>query len=110
MYVGFVRLTDLYRIYQSIGNKFLNRNIRNVLPPENPPSKNKGSIASIVIKEETPPELFTFNHNGITIAAEQIEFDDNEVKIKVPRFTGPTGALKDISVCAISLTPYSIGY
>jgi hypothetical protein len=37
------------------------------------------------MKAQEPPEVFTFNHNGITLAAEKVEFTDGRAVLKVPR-------------------------
>jgi hypothetical protein len=37
------------------------------------------------MKGTEPPEVFTFNHNGITLAAEKVEFQDGRALLKVPR-------------------------
>lgn len=85
MYVGFVPLNDLYKIYQSIGQKFFNRNIRAGLSPENPPNKKIRDALSNILKKQLPVEHFTFNHNGVTIAAEHLNIEDGKAEIKVPR-------------------------
>lgn len=86
LHVGFVRLMDLYRIYKALGQAFLNRNIRAGLSAENPPNKRiREALSRIVMKAQEPPELFAFNHNGITLAAEKVEFDDKRVILNVPR-------------------------
>jgi hypothetical protein len=86
LHVGFVPLMDLHRIYKALGQTFLNRNIRAGLSAENPPNKRiREALASIVMKEQEPPEVFTFNHNGITLAAEKVEFTDGRAILKVPR-------------------------
>jgi hypothetical protein len=86
LYVGFVPLMDLYRIYKALGQTFLNRNIRAGLSADNPPNKRiRAALSSIVMKAEEPPEIFSFNHNGITLAAEKVELSDGRAVLKVPR-------------------------
>lgn len=86
LYVGFITLMDLHRIYQSIGQKFFDRNIRAGLSADNPPNqKIREALADIVLKQNSSPEVFAFNHNGITLAAAQIVFRDGQAAIKVPR-------------------------
>jgi len=86
LYVGFVPLVELHRIYKALGQTFLNRNIRAGLSAENPPNKRiRESLANIVMKAQDPPEVFTFNHNGITLAAERLDFEDGRAILKVPR-------------------------
>jgi hypothetical protein len=86
LYVGFITLMDLHRMHQSLGRKFFDRNIRAGLSADNPPNRKiREALADIVLKQNDPPEVFTFNHNGITLAAEQVVFRDGQAIIKVPR-------------------------
>ncbi len=86
LHVGFVRLMDLHRIYKSLGQKFFNRNIRAGLSSDSPRNRKiREALASIVLKGQQPPEVFSFNHNGITLAAEDVHIDDGFAIIKVPR-------------------------
>jgi hypothetical protein len=86
MYVGFLPLMDLVRIYKGLGQRFLDRNIRFGLSFDNTPNiKIRETLADIVLKQKTKPDVFAFNHNGVTLAAEQITFEDGHAIIKVPR-------------------------
>jgi hypothetical protein len=86
LHVGFVRLMDLHRIYKSLGQKFFNRNIRAGLSADNPPNRKiREALSAIVIKQQYPAEVFAFNHNGITLAAEDVQIRDGIAIIKVPR-------------------------
>ncbi len=86
LYVGFVTLMDLHRMHQGLGPKFFDRNIRAGLSPENSPNRKiREALADIVLKQNALPEVFAFNHNGITLAAEQVVFNDGQAIIKVPR-------------------------
>lgn len=86
LHVGFIRLMDLYRIYQELGVKFFDRNIRASLSPDNPPNRKiREALSSITQKRQDPPEIFAFHHNGVTLAAEQVTFSAESAVIKVPR-------------------------
>ena len=86
MFVGFLPLVDLHRIYKSLGQRFLDRNIRFALSPENSPNaKIREALGDIVLKQRTPPDVFAFNHNGVTLAAEQLSFENGHAVVKVPR-------------------------
>lgn len=85
MYVGFLPIMDLFQIYKILGQKFLDRNIRMGLSAENSPNKNiRKALADIVLNEKTSPDLFSFNHNGVTLAAEHLDFKDTHAVIKAP--------------------------
>lgn len=86
MYVGFMPLMDLVRIYKSLGLRFLDRNIRFGLSFDNSPNvKIREALSDIVLKQKVKPDVFAFNHNGVTLAAEQLTFEDGHAVIKVPR-------------------------
>ena len=86
MYVGFLPLMDLHRIYKSLGLRFLDRNIRFGLSFDNTPNiKIREALSDMVLKQKTKPDVFAFNHNGVTLAAEKMTFEDGHAIIKVPR-------------------------
>lgn len=86
MHVGFLPLMDLVRIYKSLGLRFLDRNIRFGLSFDNTPNiKIREALSDIVLKQKTKPDVFAFNHNGVTLAAEQLTVEDGHAIIKVPR-------------------------
>lgn len=86
MHVGFVPLMDLVRIYRSLRERCLDRNIRSGLSPDNPPNRKiREALGEIVLKQSIPPDVFAFNHNGVTLAAEKIEFVDGRAILHVPR-------------------------
>jgi len=86
LHVGFMPLYDLYKIYLALDQRLLDRNIRSVLDPDNPPNKKiREALTRIVLKCEETSELFPFYHNGITLAAEKLDFSDGHAIIRVPR-------------------------
>src|SRR5262249_13802926 len=86
MYVGFLPLMDLHRIYKSLELRFLDRNIRFGLSQDNPHHvKIRAALRDIVLRQKVKPEVFAFLHNGVTLAAEQLLFEDSHAIIKVPR-------------------------
>ena len=86
LYVGFISLIHLNQMYASLGRKFFERNIRAGLSPDSPPNRKiREALVEIVLKQKDSPEVFTFNHNGITLAVEQITLTDGQAIIKVPR-------------------------
>ena len=86
MYVGFLPLMDLHRIHKSLGQRFFDRNIRFGLQPDNmPSSKIREALADIVLKQRLSPEVFCFNHNGVSLAAEKLLLENGQAVLKVPR-------------------------
>jgi len=98
MYVGFVPLMDLHRIFQTLGQRFLDRNIRSGLSAENPPNaKIREALGDIVLKGRMSPDVFSFNHNGVTLAAEQLSVEDGHSIIKVPRLLNGAQTITSLS-------------
>lgn len=86
MYVGFVPLMDLYRIYRSLQHRFLDRNIRSGLSADNPPNRKiREALSDIILKQKQAPDVFSFFHNGVTLAAEHFHVDGGRAVAKVPR-------------------------
>jgi len=87
MYVGFVPLMDLHAIYEELGAKFLSRNIRFGLSPENEPNRKiREALTAIVIKGTESPDIFPFNHNGVALAAQKVEIvDGGQMHLYCPR-------------------------
>lgn len=86
MHVGFVPLMDLVRIHKSLGQRFLDRNIRSGLSADNPPNRKiREALSDIVLKQKGTPDVFAFNHNGVTLAAEQMQVSNGRAVLHVPR-------------------------
>ncbi len=86
MFVGFVPLMDLYRIWERLKGRFLSRNLRFGLSAEKHPNRKiREALADIVIKQSLSPELFPFNHNGVALAAERVALNDGKATLTVPR-------------------------
>ncbi len=86
MYVCFIRLMDLYHIYKDMGKRFFERNIRYGLGSSE--AVNRAilrSLKSIILDGRDAPEVFAFNHNGISLFAEKIEHIDSRYHIVAPR-------------------------
>ena len=84
--VGFMKLVDLYNMYNEMGPRFFDRNVRSGLSAEKPTNKAiQKSFANIVMSEEQDPEAFIFNHNGVTLSAENFEIKQGAAFITEPR-------------------------
>ncbi len=86
MYVGFIRLVDLYSIYKDMGKRFFERNIRYGLGSGEAVNRAiSRSLKSIVLDGKESPEVFAFNHNGISLFAEKVDHIDGTYHIVAPR-------------------------
>lgn len=85
MYVGFIRLMDLNLMHRDLGPRFFERNIRFGLGTHH--SVNRALLRALkqIAFNGEPPSVFTFNHNGITLAAEHLEKIDGDYHITSPR-------------------------
>jgi hypothetical protein len=69
----FLPLSTLYRMYDEMGERFFEKNIRSGLDDGNMTNYEiKRSLRKIVNGEE-PPENFTHYHNGIAMTAQMVE-------------------------------------
>jgi hypothetical protein len=86
LHVGFLQLMDLYRMYREMGSRFFNRNIRFGLSAEKSPNRAlRQAFGRIVLQGQDPPSVFAFNHNGVALSAERVEFEDGYCRITEPR-------------------------
>lgn len=69
-----------------MGKRFFDRNIRAGLSENRSPNRAiRQSLADIVLKQKERPDVFVFNHNGVTLAAERLELVDGKARITEPR-------------------------
>lgn len=86
MFVGFIKLYDLYWMFCDMKLRLFEKNIRAGLSDELSPNQAiKKSLRDIVITQKSRPEYFTFHHNGITLFAEKLEFSEGKATIIEPR-------------------------
>jgi hypothetical protein len=86
MTIGFIRAMDLYTMYQEMGERFFERNIRAALPKDEPVNRRiQQSIKRIVLDGKEDPRVFAFNHNGVTLSAEALAALDGQFHITEPR-------------------------
>ena len=83
--LGFLKLSDLYSIYMSMGQRLFEKNIRSGLSPENSPNRSIRKSLRAIVNSQEDAVLFTFNHNGITISAEHISITGNKLSLTEPR-------------------------
>jgi len=86
MHIGFIRLVDLDSMFCDIGNRFFERNIRYGLGESETVNRAiSRALRQIVLDDKETPDIFAFNHNGITLFAENLEHIDGKYHITAPR-------------------------
>lgn len=86
MHVGFVRLADLHAMHAEMGPRFFERNIRYGLGSNESVNRVLGrAFKQIVLEGKLEPAAFAFNHNGITLSAQQVEHADGFLRVTEPR-------------------------
>jgi len=84
--VGFLRLTDLHKIYEDMGQRLFDRNIRAALSGEEAVNRSlEKSFKRIVLDGSEAASVFAFNHNGVTLSAEALRSSDGVHRITEPR-------------------------
>ena len=82
----FMPLVALHAMHQSLGSRFFDRNIRYGLGENETVNRAiSKALRDIVIKEIQDPATFVFNHNGVTLYAEGVDLEPNEVRLSSPR-------------------------
>jgi hypothetical protein len=86
MVVAFMRIVDLLAMYRDMGSKFFERNIRYGLGDKGYVNKSiSNSFRKIVLDNKESPGVFAFNHNGITIAAQEVKCSGQQCHVISPR-------------------------
>jgi hypothetical protein len=87
LHVCLIRLVDLYNMHKQMHDRLFERNIRFGLNEDLPANKKiRAALKSIVLEEKDHPNVFVFNHNGITLTAQSLDRKgDNCIEIIEPR-------------------------
>lgn len=85
LHVGFVSLYDLWQMYREMGHRLFERNIRAGLSDERPVNRALRGAFKDVLDNKAIPHAFVFNHNGVTIFAEKMDFVDDRAVLTEPR-------------------------
>lgn len=86
LYLGFISLYDLYRMFVDMKQRLFEKNIRAGLEADLAPNQAiKKSLKDIIVNKKVSPEYFTFHHNGVTLFAEKLETENGTTKIVEPR-------------------------
>jgi len=85
MHLGFMPLSDLVRMYERMHIRLFERNIRAGLSEKKSPDRAiRASLNRMVSDGKEDPSRFVFLHNGISLAAERLEFDNSKCVITDP--------------------------
>jgi hypothetical protein len=86
MIIAFMRLVDLLNMYRDMGSRFFERNIRYGLGDKGYVNKSIAkSFRKIIIDKTETSGVFAFNHNGVTLAAQEVKCSGNQCQIVSPR-------------------------
>ncbi len=86
MTIGFIRLQDLHAMHRDMGQRFFERNIRAALPEDKAVNRSiQASLKRIVVDGKEDPQVFGFNHNGVTLYAEALVAADGQFQLTEPR-------------------------
>ncbi len=86
LHVASVKLFQLNRMFEEMGQRFLDRNIRSGLTGDEAPNRAiTKALKDIVIDEKLHPAVFLFNHNGVTLSAQNLQPNDGTFEITEPR-------------------------
>ncbi|NLP04491.1 hypothetical protein GX411_00875 [Candidatus Fermentibacteria bacterium] len=86
MHMGLVHLMDIQEMHEKLGSRFFHRNIRYGLGESESVNRAISSaLRRIVLEGSEPPEVFAFDHNGISLFVSQIEEVPGGCRITDPR-------------------------
>jgi len=86
MHLCFIRLVDLDRMHREIGSRFFDSNIRYGLGESEAVNRSiSAALKRIVLDRGEDPNIFAFDHNGITLFAEKVEAIDSSFRLTAPR-------------------------
>jgi hypothetical protein len=98
MHMCFLRLIDLCEMYDTMKDRFFERNIRSGLSFDRAVNKRiRDAFERIVLKQADDPEVFAFNHNGVTLCAQDLKFTDGVVTLTEPRLLNGAQTLTNFS-------------
>ncbi|MFN8207596.1 MAG: AIPR family protein [Bacteroidales bacterium] len=107
MHIALMRLYDLYVIHQDLGNMFFEKNIRYGLDPDEYVNRAiNNAFKSIALDEIDLPQVFAFNHNGITLAAESLsDAGQGQFRLVAPRLLNGAQTVTTLSNFVQNLGP-----
>lgn len=86
LHVASVKLFQLNSMFEEMGQRFLDRNIRSGLTGDEAPNRAiTKALRDIVLDERLHPAVFLFNHNGVTLYAQDVQPSGERFEITEPR-------------------------
>jgi hypothetical protein len=86
LHMGLVRLVDIHNMHKALGPRFFHRNIRYGLGENEAVNRAiSEALRRIIIDQAEPPEVFAFDHNGISMYVSHIEPAGAGYRITDPR-------------------------
>lgn len=86
LHVSSAKLYQLNSMFEEMGQRFLDRNIRSGLTGDEAPNRAiTKALRDIVLDEKLHPAAFLFNHNGVTLYAQDIRPNGKTFEITEPR-------------------------
>ncbi len=86
LHVASVKLCQLNSMFEEMGQRFLDRNIRSGLTGDEAPNRAiTKTLRDIVLDERLHPAVFLFNHNGVTLYAQNVRHNAKTFEITEPR-------------------------
>jgi hypothetical protein len=86
LHVASIKLYQLNRMFEEMGQRFLDRNIRSGLTGDEAPNRAiTKALRDIVIEEKIDPAVFLFHHNGVTLSAQHLKPNNGSFEITEPR-------------------------
>ncbi|MBI0537734.1 hypothetical protein D9599_19415 [Roseomonas sp. KE2513] len=101
MLVCFVPLVDLAAIFNAMGARFLERNVRFGLGAGGHVNRALSrTLRDLILKQDTDPAAFAIHHNGVTLSAHDLQEGSEHAEIFSPRLLNGAQTISTFSaVC-----------
>lgn len=98
MHIGFIRLFDIQAMHRDLGSRFFDSNIRYGLGEEKAVNRAIAtSLKKIILERTEQPSVFAFDHNGITLFAENIVSENGTCRITAPKLLNGAQTVTTVS-------------
>ena len=85
LHIGTVSLNELLQMYRALHIRFLARNVRAALNASTGSNQALAKAFLDVARGDSPPELFLFRHNGVTLTATTCTSSDDHLELVEPQ-------------------------